>query len=348
MCGRLMQNTVLSAFMWILGLSALVGNFFALIWRMKEKTKSPMQFVQSLLIANLAMSDFLMGVYMVIIASTDAHYGDDYFKYSDRWRSGKLCRFAGFLSLLSSETSVFFLTLISVDRFVSVVFPFSRFRLTKTSVKLVGGLLWGFAFVISVVPVVVAGPDSDLYDLSDVCIGLPLITRPTSFALQESEVDNQMTGVSFALPVPDESKPAWFFSIAIFLGLNLICFLLILLCYIGVFVSLRKSSKRVGRKKSSREEEVRVAIKMAIIIGTDFMCWMPVILMGIFSQTGIAVIPLEAYTWCVVFILPINSSLNPYLYTITSIISKRNNRVSPSDSRTQDTELSAVTRNRPQ
>ena len=29
-------------------------------------------------------------------------------------------------------------------------------------------------------------------------------------------------------------------------------------------------------------------------------------------------IPLQMYTWSVVFILPINSSLNPYLYTISS------------------------------
>ncbi len=256
-----------------------------------------------------------------------------------------LCKFAGFLSLLSSETSVFYLTLISIDRFVSVVFPFSRFRFTTTSVKIIGGILWGCALVISIVPVVVSGPESDLYDLSDVCIGLPLITRPTSFTLQESEVGNQKTGLSFAHPVSDESQSAWFFSIAIFLGLNLICFLIILLCYIAVFVGLRKSSKRVGRKKRSRDEEVRIAVKMAVIIGTDFLCWMPVILMGVLAQTGVAVIPLEAYTWSVVFILPINSSLNPYLYTITTILSNRKNRVGPSTaSNTQDTGVSMTSR----
>ena len=340
-----MQNTTLSIFMWILGLSALIGNFFALVWRSKEKTKSPTQFVQSFLIANLAASDFLMGIYMVIIASADAHYGDDYFKYSDAWRSGRLCKLAGFLSLQSSESSVFFLTLISLDRFCSAVFPFSSFRLTKLSVKTVAITLWGIAFVISVVPVLVAGPESDLYDLSDVCIGLPLITRPASFTIRESEIGDQISGISFALPVKDESKPAWFFSIAIFLGLNLACFFTILICYIAVFVSLRRSSKRVKRKKRSHQEEMKIAIKMGIIVGTDFLCWMPVIIMGVLSQTGLAVVPLEAYTWAVVFILPINSSLNPYLYTITTIISGRNNRVSPSStSRTQDESLSVVSR----
>ena len=333
-----MQNIVLSVFMWILGLSALVGNFFALIWRIKEKTKTPTQFVQSFLIANLAVSDFLMGMYMVIIASADAYYGDDYFKYSDEWRSGNPCRFAGFLSLLSSEASVFFLTLISIDRFMSAVFPFSNVRFTARTVKIIGCALWVVAFVISVVPVVVANPESDLYDLSDVCIGLPLITRPASFTLRESEIGNQLTGITFALPVKDESKPAWVFSIAIFLALNLACFLIILLCYIVVFISLRKSNKRVNRKKGKREEEMRIAIKMAVIVGTDFVCWMPVIIMGLLSQTGVAVIPLEAYTWSVVFILPINSSLNPYLYTITTIVNNRNNKTTPSvATRTRDT-----------
>ena len=323
--------------MWILGLSALVGNFFALVWRLKEKTKSPIQFIQSFLISNLAVSDLLMGIYMVIIASADAYYGDDYFKYSDGWRTGRMCKFAGFLSLLSSETSVFLLTLISVDRCLSAALPFSKIHLTKSSVKIVGFILWIVAFILSVIPVLVASPESDLYDLSDVCIGLPLITRPASFSLHQSQVGNSMTGFTVDLPVSDESKPAWLFSIALFLGVNLVCFLVIFICYVIVFVALRNSSRRVKRKKASHDEEIKMAVKMAIIVGTDFLCWMPVIIMGVLSQTGLAVIPLEAYTWSVVFILPINSSLNPYLYTITTIISNRNNRVAPSTaSRAQD------------
>ncbi len=274
--------------MWILGLSALIGNLAVIIWRIKEKpSKRNVTFtVQNFMISNLAASDFLMGVYMVILASVDVYYGDEYFIYSDSWRSGALCKFVGFLSLLSGEASVAFLTLISFDRFMAAVFPFSKLRFTSKMIKVVAVFLWSTCFIITIVPVMLAGPNSDFYDLSDVCIGLPLITRPTSYELQATGIGNKV----FDIPVAQDTKPAWYFSIAIFLGVNLLCFLSILVFYIAVFVRLRQSAKRVHRTKN-RDDEKKMAIRMAVVVGTDFMCWMPVILMGVLSQTRLVVIP---------------------------------------------------------
>ena len=332
-CGSLMQNSVLRVSMWVLGISALFGNLFSVIWRLLEKNRNPTQAMQSYLIGNLAVADFFMGCYMIIIALADLYYGDDYFNVSDLWRSGYVCRLAGFLSLFSSEGSVFFLTLISYERFLGGVFPFSRFRLTKGSAKTVAGFLWLFTFVISLVPVLLAGPDSDFYDLSDVCIGLPLITRPATFEFQASDVGNDLT---FDLPISQDSKPAWYFSIILFLGINLVCFIFILICYFAIFWSHKRSLTHSGRSSKS-QEEIRIAIKMAVIVGTDFMCWVPVIIMGILSQTQTVVIPLEAYTWSVVFVLPINSSLNPYLYTISSLLGGyKSKRILVQKKKTQD------------
>ncbi|XP_072043555.1 uncharacterized protein [Amphiura filiformis] len=59
-----------------------------------------------------------------------------------------------------------------------------------------------------------------------------------------------------------------------------------------------------------------MAMKMLFLVGTDFVCWMPVIVLGILSTCNIIIISPIVYVWTAVFILPINSSLNPYLYTI--------------------------------
>ena len=325
-----MQNSVLRTSMWILGISALFGNLYVLQIRLREKRKNSVQSKQSFLIGNLAMSDCFMGVYMLILASADLYYGDKYFVHSDVWRSSNMCKVASFLSLLSSEASVFFITLISVDRFLCLVFPFGPVRLERKSAKMVATFIWISATVLGLIPTLYAGPDSDFYDLSDVCIGLPLITRPTSYTITSNNIGTGDSGRTFALPVADEFKPAWYFSIAIFLGLNLVCFMIIFVCYIIIFAYIKISRKRVKRG-SRREEDLKIAIRMAAIVGTDFICWMPVIIMGILSQTGLAVIPLQMYTWCVVFILPINSSLNPYLYTLASLFSEhRSQRLSTS------------------
>ena len=317
-----MQNATLRVAMWILGLSALIGNLFVIVWRKRQKTRSSTQAVHSFFIFNLAISDFLMGMYMLIIAGADLYYGDRYFIDSDIWRASNTCRFAGFISMLSSEASVFFITLISIDRLICVAFPFSRAKITWRSSRIIVCILWAVSFIISLIPSVYAGPESDVYDLSDVCIGLPLITRPTSFSSSEEIDVTRLTNGTFEAPEAMDTKPAWYYSIALFLGVNLLCFLVILVCYIIIFESARRSSKLV-RRRASRDEERKMAIKMAVIVGTDFLCWMPVIIMGILSQTGSVTIPVEMYVWIVVFILPINSSLNPYLYSLSSVIATR-------------------------
>ena len=320
-CGSLMQHLVLRMFMWLLGTSALIGNIYVLAHRGKEKAKGPIQAKQSLMIANLAVSDCIMGVYMLILASVDAYYGDEYFKHSDAWRVSYLCRLESFLCLLSSEASVFFITLISVDRFICLVFPFGKVKLNSKWTRITVAILWIISFIIAFVPSILAGPESDFYDLSDVCIGLPLVTRPSSYSIHSSDVGGPGSGRTFSLPVPNEFQPAWYFSIAIFLGLNLVCFLIIFICYTIIFINVKMVGKKV-QVQTNRDEHVKMTMKMAAIVGTDFICWVPIVIMGILSQTGAAVIPLQMYTWSVVFIIPINSSLNPYLYTIGSLISE--------------------------
>ncbi|XP_072017018.1 uncharacterized protein [Amphiura filiformis] len=340
-CGSLMQKTVLRISMWVLGISALIGNVFVVAVRVREKKTSPTHAKQSFLICNLAVSDCQMGIYMLILASVDLYYGDEYFVYSDQWRSSKLCKFASFVSLLSSEASVFFITLISVDRFICIVFPFGKFKFRGVSTKVATVIIWAIAFVLGLVPTLQAGPQSDFYDLSDVCIGLPLITRPSKYSIQSSDLGGPDSGRSFDLPVPDKFKPAWYYSIAIFLGINLVCFLAIFVCYVAMFITVKMSRKKVKQSQSQRDD-IRIAIKMAAIVGTDFICWMPVIIMGVLSQTGAAVIPLEMYTWSVVFILPINSSLNPYLYTIASLVAdmRQNKQAQISTPKTDSTNAS--------
>ena len=258
-----------------------------------------------------------------MIASVDVYYSNQYYLYSEEWRSGLMCKVASFLALLSSEASVFFITLISIDRCISITFPFSKLQLRAKSSKCAVFVIWMIAIALAIAPTMVAGPDSDWYDLSDVCVGLPLITRPSDFTVLQNSIGNK----AFAIPVPNKSKPAWYFSIAIFLGLNLVCFFTIFCCYIMIFVRVKISSKTVKRKTNA-DDEIKMAMKMAVIVGTDFICWFPIIVMGILSQARLVVIPLVMYIWSVVFILPINSSLNPFLYTFATLIADYKNKVS--------------------
>ena len=351
LCGSLMQNTLLRVSMWVLGLSALIGNTVVIIQRARgdDGTRNRNQdkkISHSIMVLNLAVSDFMMGVYMLIIAVADLHFGEKYSMEAKQWRSSVICKIAGVLSVMSSEASVFIVTLISVDCFWSIVYPFSSWQLRRKSTVLVLLVIWSISLGLSIGPTVFgSGSDSDIYGLSDVCIGLPLITKPTAFEVKEGAIDNPLGSQTVSIPVGTGQKPAWIFSIILFLGVNLFCFLVVFVCYMGIFVKVKRISNKV-RVAAHRDREIKMAVKMAFIVGTDFTCWMPVIIMGILSQTGVAVIGPDMYAWIVVFILPINSSLNPYLYTLFTSISEQRSKSTKSKSIPANTLSMSVSENR--
>ncbi|XP_072166478.1 uncharacterized protein [Diadema setosum] len=312
-CGSLYPSDVLRVFGWLMGMTALIGNCAVLYLRLYHEQESK---VQNRLIASLALADCIMAVYMLIITSADLHFGSDYFLRAPLWRNSGLCRFAGFLAFFSSEASVISLTLITLDRFICITFPLKGWRIGNRACKILLCTTWLSVFVISVPTFIDNSKIPDLYGQSDVCIGLPLHLRSGGTGVlvttKETEWSRDFT-VTF-VPLDDTKRPPWLYSIVVFIGVNLLSFIFMVVCYVVMFVKVSRSSKATTNT-ASRSREIKVARRMAILIGTDFACWMPIILMGILTQTNSLDIPTSLYAWSVIFILPINSSLNPMLYT---------------------------------
>ena len=322
-CDRLMSDRVLLAMMWLIGLGALSGNSFVLIWRRKVAQKNK---VQDFLLSNLAVADFLMGIYMIGIASADIYFGNYFPMQSETWRSGITCRILGGISITSSEASVFFVTLISFDRFLSIRFPYSIKKIGRKSVVLVATIVWIISLTLGVVPSVLSGTNFKFYDNSHVCIGLPLALtkiyatnegRQLSPFQEGYQVQNER--VIFTTEFKGEVT-GMYFSSAVFLGLNCLCYFFIVVCYFEIVRAVQRSSKESGRTREMKEQ-IRLTLRVGMIVATDFLCWFPVIILGILVQTRILTLPPSVYAWCITFVLPFNSAINPYLYTISDIAS---------------------------
>ncbi len=301
--------------MWLFGVSALSGNLMVIVWRLRAKTESDIQMNQAIFAVNLAVSDLVMGIYMLLLATADVYYGDEFYKFSDDWRLSIPCRIANGLILLSSETSLLLLMLITLDRFLGLVFPFSTYQFTKFSTIIAVVAVWCITVPMSILASIFADSESDFYELSDVCIGLPLTMRPDSYEIKSDKVDGDTTEVVFEIPTPEGSKNSWYFSLVIFLGINFFLTILIIMFYVIIYVSVIKS-RREAQKSPRIKEELLIASRMTALVMTNCMCWLPVIILGILSQSEYISVSLDVYVWVVVFILPINASINPYLYTI--------------------------------
>ena len=324
-CDRLLSDRVLVVVMWLIGLNALGGNMFVLSQKKKIVDKNK---VQNFLLQNLAMSDLLMGVYMLLIASSDIYFGEYFPMQAEAWRSGITCRVAGTISIVSSEASVFFVTLISVDRFVSIKYHNSRRKLGQKSSAMTAIVIWIMTFILGIVPSSLAGKNKKFYDNSHVCIGLPL-SKLQIYETTESEELNLVCPVDdicyWKKPVQSEyigEVNGMIFASVMFLGLNFLCYLVILACYVEIIRTVYKSSKRAGLNPGMKEQ-IRMTAKVAAIVLTDFACWFPITIIGFLVQAGVLTVPPDVFAWCVTFVLPINSAINPYLYTIAAIINSR-------------------------
>ena len=91
-CDRLLADRVLVVLMWLIGLNAIGGNVFVLGMKV---LKSDGNTIQNILLGNLALSDLLMGIYMIIIASADVYFGDYFPMSAESWRRGTTCKISG-------------------------------------------------------------------------------------------------------------------------------------------------------------------------------------------------------------------------------------------------------------
>ena len=344
-CKRMLQDVFLRISLWILGLSAFICNGIAFYVR---RHKQEADKVQSLLISHLALSDLLMGVNMLILASADVYYGEYFPSYAHVWRQGFACKLSGFLSIFSSEGSVFFIALISIDCMLRIKYPFGGFQLSTKWAKFCVALAWLLSFLISVIPIALATDKGDVFSISEVCIGIPIVRRhltkfrntsleinapfiattstyKVEYDLSTSRLVSRLTGVSIeeqqqlqniTYTITDiiGSQISPIFSIVIFVGVNLVCFFVVALCYIYIFI-------KAGKTTLKGDKKVRMATKMFAIVFTDFCCWVPLNFVCILVQCGAFTVSPEMYAWIVGFILPINSSINPFLYVLYETIS---------------------------
>ena len=254
-CSDLMRNEVLRALVWIISIMALLGNACSLVYRFIFDRKG-LKLGYGIFVSNLAVSDFLMGVYLIIIASADQHYRGNYIFHSDDWRYSTWCQFAGFIATLSSETSVMIMILITFDRILVTKFPFGQIRLTPKIASIIMSIIWIISLVIAIMP--------------------------WSFHSYFKGEFYSKTGVCLALPLTRDKPPGWEYSITIFIGFNSATFLLIGVGQYLVYREIHSTKKQDRITRATRDKDLKVARNLLMVVSTDFLCWLPIGISGLF------------------------------------------------------------------
>ncbi|XP_049634730.1 relaxin receptor 2 [Suncus etruscus] len=284
----LLANSILRIFVWVIAFITFFGNLFVIGMRSFIKSENT---THALSIKILCCADGLMGVYLFFIGVFDMKYRGQYQKYALLWMESLPCRIMGSLAMLSSEVSILLLTYLTLEKFLVIVFPFSNIRPGKrqTLAILIG--IWIVGFLIATIPFWNEDYFGNFYGKNGVCFPL--------YYDQTEDIGSKG------------------YSLGIFLGVNLLAFLIIVFAYITMFCSIQKTALQTSEVKNHIGREVAVANRFFFIVFSDALCWIPVFVIKILSLFRVE-IPSTITSWVVVFFLPVNSALNPILYTLTT------------------------------
>jgi len=132
------------------GNMAVFGEtLYNLLWaKDKMKNKRPFAKTNHVLVINLALADFLMGVYLIILASKAAQTSGRYCREDKPWRSSATCDFLGTLAVLSCVNSVLILVILTSYRVYGVMWPYKCNDLNHMKAQWFALLAWTISFLL--------------------------------------------------------------------------------------------------------------------------------------------------------------------------------------------------------
>ncbi|XP_078273725.1 somatostatin receptor type 5-like [Rhinoraja longicauda] len=272
------NTIVLSVVYFIVCVIGLSGNtlvIYVIVRHAKMKT------VTNIYILNLAVADELFMLGLPFIATQNA---------LSYWPFGSImCRLVLTIDGINQFTSIFCLTVMSVDRYLAVVHPIRSTKWRRPQIaKIVNASVWGLSIIV-VLPIIIY---SNLQTTINTCnIDWP------------------------------EPKAAW--SVAFIIYTAVLGFfgplLIICLCYLMIIIKVKSSSVRVGSTKRRRCEK-RATRMVVIIVAVFVICWFPFYVLNIINI--IFTLPEEPVYVGLYFSLVVlsyaNSCANPVLYGFLS------------------------------
>lgn len=297
---ELLAFPILKYAVWIVALVCSLGNVFVFVWR----TVSPHEDQSlSLFVRNLSIADLMMGIYLCVIGWQNRNFGENFSQHAIKWMSSWQCASIGFLAILSSELSVFILTIITVERYRSIT-SIRRFGQSekKRRARVYVSLAWLCSLLIALYPMLEWLWNKNSHQ-----------PNQTSASSLEYYAQN---GLCLPLHIDQPFTPGWQF---IYLAINFTAVLVIIALYVRLYLmimSARQTTRPVAIKAEKREDAI-LAIRFFFIVVTDCLCWIPIVVIKLIALCNVS-ISSAIYGWLVVFIIPVNSALNPIIYTLAA------------------------------
>uniref|UniRef100_A0A8C5JAH8 Relaxin family peptide receptor 1 n=1 Tax=Junco hyemalis TaxID=40217 RepID=A0A8C5JAH8_JUNHY len=285
---NLLASIIQRVFVWVVSAITCFGNIFVICMRPYIRSENKLHAIS---IMSLCCADCLMGIYLFVIGAFDLKYRGEYNKHAQLWMDSIHCQLVGSLAILSTEVSVLLLTYLTLEKYICIVYPFRCLKPRKCRTISILVLIWIIGFAVAFIPLSNKEFFRNYYGTNGVC-----------FPLHSEQ---------------SESSGSQIYSVVIFLGVNLAAFIIIVFSYGSMFYSVHQTAIMATEIRNHIKKEMILAKRFFFIVFTDALCWIPIFILKLLSLLRVE-IPGTITSWVVIFILPINSALNPLLYTLTT------------------------------
>ena len=347
---EMIANLGIKCAFWIMGILIMVGNSYVIIKTiLLLKTKQTLDGItfQHFIILNISIADFIMGIYLITIGFYDASFSGFYGAEDREWRSSLKCSVIGSLAVISSETSCFLMVVLTGFRLKTITHPMESLTASSRPWIICIIAAWLFSVFLGIVPMF---PQTSQYFLHSFSYSSPFqkgtwySTNLARFASRLSALSNKsikFTGNRFqsletfvaesfsndasvklfgyygetSVCMPRfyvaYGKSSWEFTLAMMM-LNFVSFVFIAISYFGIYKHSTLSSADLGTNRPNNQAAT-MQKRIARIIATDFCCWIPICIMA-FMRLGVEFSDI-AYQISAALLLPINSVMNPILFS---------------------------------
>ncbi|XP_057716680.1 somatostatin receptor type 5-like [Corythoichthys intestinalis] len=238
-------------------------------------------------ILNLAVADELFMLGLPFLAAQNS---------LQAWPFGSfMCRLVMTVDSINQFTSIFCLTVMSVDRYLAVARPLrsARWRSPRVA-KAVNAAVWALSFLV-VLPVVVFADIQKTGGTCNILWPAPVKVWRAAFIVFTSTV-------GFLFPL-----------------------LVICLCYLLIVFKVRSSAKKVhGAASGKRRKSERKVTRMVVIVVAVFvLCWLPFYALNVLNLLVALPTDYQGLYYFVVVLGYANSCANPVVYGFMSDNFKR-------------------------
>ncbi|CAF0720920.1 unnamed protein product [Adineta steineri] len=255
--------------------------------------------VTNLFIANLAVTDLLIGLFCIPIVLISDYLLSD-------WPFGTfMCKFTSFAQSVFVVCTVYTLIAMSVDRYIAIIHPLNQ-KLTRKQCRILIGLLWTFALVFS----------------SPIFIDMHI--RHTCFHRDSNNETEYTQTLCETIGLPPKLQTAYNVATITIIYLIPLCVLTIIYIRLGWQLHQTRApgeahSERDAKIKKSKKKVIKMCFVVVIMFG---VCWFPMQLYTNILHSYLDAIFHQEYVPHVYFAFHLmamsNSCVNPAIYGVMS------------------------------